>query len=88
MKEKISETELVIKLPIGDIVIEIEVDSLERPIGGSISSKLHEGDELYDACMDAIESLVLAHAMAEIDVTSSGYIEGLETAINSCANNY
>lgn len=86
--EYISETERRITLPVGSIVIDITVDRLERPIGGSITSKLKEGHKLYDACMDAIESMVLAHAMAEVKVESAGYIEGLETAIVACAGNY
>ena len=86
--EYISETERRITLPIGGIVIDITVDRVERPIGGSIRSNLKEGHKLYDACMDAIEAMVLAHAMAEVKVESDGYIEGLETAINACANNY
>lgn len=87
-----------IKIPTWGIVIDIELDEENRPIGGNITSDLHEDfedieepttEELqYDACIDAIESLVLAHAMAEIDVTTPQYIQGLETAINACANNY
>lgn len=82
-----------IKLPIGGIVVTIDYDSEDRPVSGNISTQLKvdiedEGDELYNAAMDAIESIVLAHAMAEIDIQSNGYIEGLETAITSCDNNF
>jgi hypothetical protein len=51
---------------------------------------LHEeGEEnkSYNAGVDAIEAMVLAHAMAEVDVQSPGYIEGLETAITAISNN-
>jgi hypothetical protein len=77
-----------IKLPCYGIVIEYENG------GGSITSELHdfdkddmERDELYDTAMDAVESMVLAHAIAGIDVSSPAYIEGIETAVESCANN-
>ena len=72
------------------IVITIDYDAEGRPIAGSIVSELQENeidDQVYNGAMDAIESMVLAHAMAEIDVTSNGYIEGLDTAVNACANN-
>ena len=65
--------------------------------GGSIESDLkvpEVGDEEdaesnhdYNVATDAIESLVLAHACAGIDVSSPDYLEGLETALEACANN-
>ena len=85
------ETKTIV-LPFG-IEIEIDFDEENRPISGNIiSSELKTEndfleDNLYNASMDGIESMVLAHAMAEIDVTTPNYIEGLETAIDSCANN-
>lgn len=84
----------VIKLPIGGIVVTINYDEENRPIAGTIvdtelrTEHNDEEDELYNASMEGITSMVLAHAMAEIDITSKGYIEGLETAINACANNF
>jgi len=84
----------VIKLPIGGIVVTIDYDDDNRPISGNITHTdlkdeyNEEEEELYNASMDGVLSLILAHAMAEIDITSKGYIEGLETAINACANNY
>ena len=47
-----------------------------------------EEDELYNAEMDGIESMILAHACAGIDISSPEYIEGIETAVNASANNY
>ena len=82
------------KLPVGGITVTIDYDGENRPISGSITDtdlKTEHGDEedeLYNAAMDAITSLVLAHAMAEIDVTSKGYIEGLETTISACADRF
>ncbi|CAM3843101.1 hypothetical protein VRRI112168_02830 [Vreelandella rituensis] len=58
----------------------------------AITSDLHEAhlpdaSEAYEAAMDAIESLVLAHHCAGIDVTDPAYLEGIETAVESLANN-
>lgn len=80
-----------IELPIGKIVITVDYDDLNRPISGNITHDL-KGDEEdedteFNAAMDGISSLVLAHAMAEIDVESKGYIEGLDTAISACESN-
>lgn len=67
--------------------------------GGSCSSTLHytednykEGFDTraewhrYEAAIDILESLVLAHAIEGIDVTSEQYRNGLKTAIEGMAN--
>lgn len=38
--------------------------------------------------IDAIESLILAHAVAGVDVTTPAYIEGIETAIDKIINQF
>tara|TARA_B100000446_G_scaffold184352_1_gene206210 strand:- start:77810 stop:78388 length:579 start_codon:yes stop_codon:yes gene_type:complete len=55
--------------------------------GGSITSTLKEGHPEYDAVIDGIESMILAHAIAGIDVNSPSYLEGIETAVLGAANN-
>jgi hypothetical protein len=45
-------------------------------------------DERYNAAIDAIESMTLAHACAGIDVTDPRYIKGLRTALRACADNF
>ena len=40
----------------------------------------------YHFYVNAIESLVLAHACAGIDIESPAYIEGIETAVEAVAN--
>jgi hypothetical protein len=40
----------------------------------------------FNMAMDGVESLVLAHACAGVDVEAEAYIEGLETALNACGN--
>jgi hypothetical protein len=54
---------------------------------GSVTSSLHSsdaGDDRFNAAINAVESMVLAHACAGIDVTDHGYVEGLRTCINTC----
>lgn len=57
--------------------------------GGSISSELHASPESDEQCAawDAIESLILAHACAGVDVTNPAYVEGVETAVLAVGNN-
>jgi hypothetical protein len=56
---------------------------------GTITSDLRAGrdhgssDGRLDAAIDALESLILAHACAGIDVQSPAYIEGVETAVEA-----
>lgn len=76
-----------IYLPVFKIVV-----STDNIGGGSIISGLKitpedESDEQYNAAMDAIESIILAHACAGIDISTPEYIEGIETAVLACANN-
>jgi hypothetical protein len=73
-----------IDLPVFGITL-----TLDSGGGGNIASFLHEDDAPggYNAAMDAIESLVLAHACAGIDVESPAYLEGIETAVQACASN-
>jgi len=64
-----------------------------------ISSDLHwiEGEEhpdgeigaaMVDAALNAVESLILAHYCAGVDVASPAYIEGIETTIQAIDNYY
>ena len=47
-----------------------------------------ESRRVFNAAIDAVESLILAHACAGIDIESPAYIEGIETAIDACAENF
>ena len=75
-------------LPCFGITVKVENDC------GSITSTdlktehNDEEDELYNAAMDGIESMILAHACAGIDINTPEYIEGIETAVQSCSNNF
>jgi hypothetical protein len=69
----------------------IEVQVNPETKSGGVSSTLLEDfndlDDNWNVVAHVLESLVLAHACAGIDVGSEEYQEGLETAIESCANN-
>lgn len=67
---------------------------------GTISSDLHEklsdgcmdGEEekqveKYNTCINTLESLVLSHAIAGVDVESFAYLEGVETSVGAILNN-
>jgi len=41
----------------------------------------------YHGGCDALESLILSHAIAGIDITSPAYIEGIESAVEALGNN-
>jgi len=67
--------------------------------GGSISSNLEEPCECnhedagccptcdYNTAMDGIESLILGHACAGVDIATPAYIEGIESAVQGAAAN-
>jgi len=65
-----------------------EITVVVQDGGGCVTSALHEvnAPSEYEAGIDAIESLILAHACAGVDVASGAYIEGVETAVNAVAN--
>jgi hypothetical protein len=82
-----------IKLGVHGIVVELwEIDG--DTFNGMISSSLSSPPEPeacipeWDAAMDAVESMVLGHACAGVDVESPAYIEGLETAIDAIMGNF
>ena len=37
--------------------------------------------------VDGIESMILAHAIAGVDIESPAYLEGIETAVEAVSNN-
>lgn len=77
-----------IKLPVYGITVNLGDHPGDG--AGSITSDLHEEGEAsrdYNLAMDGIESMILAHAVAGVDVESPAYLEGIETAVEACANN-
>lgn len=88
-----------INLPCFGIVVEVgdEYDHTGKKSGSIISDLFtsptdedeaeFQATERYNAAMDAIESIILAHACAGIDIESQAYLEGIKTAVEACANN-
>jgi hypothetical protein len=81
----------VIELPCYGITV-----TLGGAGGGSITHSIFDTEEpaadederLLEAAVDGITSLILAHAVAGIDVKSPAYIEGIETAVEAASNHY
>jgi len=77
-----------IEIPNTGIIV--AVDSVLK--AGTITSNLHSGDtpeyEEYNAAIDGLEALVLAHACSGIDVSAPAYVEGIITAIDAINNNF
>lgn len=84
----------IIELPIHNIKIVLGPPDPEQPgafQGGLINAALTAGcdpeeDAHFITAMDAIESVILGHACAGIDVCSPAYLKGIETALEAVAN--
>jgi hypothetical protein len=44
-----------------------------------------EQADRFNDMMDALESMILGHACAGVDIESPAYLEGIETSVNVCA---
>ena len=82
-----------IELGIHGIVVESDTDKLEKGSIVTISSDLHgdpeEGvDSLFDAAIDGLEALILAHACSGIDITTDDYKQGIKTALDAISDQY
>jgi len=92
-------TEKVYELPEFGIRVGLCLDADGKAHGGSIDSELVKPDmklafddpkdfEVYKAGMDAIESMILAHAMAGIVIDFPEYVEGVRTVIEAIENRH
>lgn len=54
--------------------------------GGSVKLPRALGNPYIDDALDALSSLILAHACAGVDVESEAYVEGVNTALDAIAN--
>lgn len=81
-----------LRLPCFGITIRLDrTDTTTTPGAGTITSELKGPDRtaaqrLFNAAIDGMESLILAHACAGVDVESPAYVEGVETAIEAIGN--
>lgn len=66
------------------------ISGLERDNEHSVYEHVEDeiAREKYNGALDAIESLILAHACSGIDVTTKAYIDGIKTTLESCCNNF
>ena len=67
--------------------IEVRVEGKSGTLVGSLKESQHS-NRLYNAAIDGLEALVLAHACAGKDVGSAKYQEGVESALDAIANHY
>lgn len=76
-----------IKLPCFGIVVQ-----LDGAGGGRIDSELHAdarpAEHKLAGALDGIESMILAHACAGIDIASPAYLQGIETAVEKAYNTW
>jgi len=80
-----------IQLPCYGITVTLARENgAEEPGSGSIVSDLREpetaANRRYNAAIDGLEALILAHACVGVDVESLAYLEGIETAVDAIAN--
>lgn len=80
---------------IQDPEIRIELDETATPVTGSITTMLHvsaddyddwkvrAGVLLYNSAIDSLESMVLEHALAGVNVESEEYIEGIRRTLKT-----
>ena len=76
-----------IKLPCYGIVVTFAAGE-----SGELRSDLYDTRDNFPtpitpAAIDGIESMILAHAIAGVDIESPAYIEGIETAVEAASNN-
>ena len=72
----------VIKLPIDNIVVTI--DDNHCYISSDLSDGTIGGD--YDVAAHIIESMILAHAAAGVDIESPEYVSGVKTVVEAAMN--
>jgi hypothetical protein len=83
-----------IRLPCYGLTIRLDRQNADQAPGcGMITSELKSPgrtitERLFNAAIDGLESVILAHACAGINVASPAYVEGIETAVDAIANHY
>jgi hypothetical protein len=71
-------------------VFGIEVTLVGDGSGKIVSDLRDESDcsnAAYSSAVDALESLILAHACAGVDIAAPAYLEGVEVAVEAIAAN-
>lgn len=86
-----------IELPIYGIVVTLSPDGKsgrieseldrDRPDDCDGGSEEDTSYDLFNGAMDGIESVILAHAVAGIDIQAPAYVKGIQTAVDACEAN-
>ena len=77
----------IIKLPVYGITLSLVPNAHAGDgVGGTITSDFHENPAEVNPALDAVESMILAHAVAGVDIESPAYLEGIETALDAIYN--
>lgn len=78
----------IISLPMcHNMIIHLEPNGMGSVISDLCRDPAYTANKRWGAAVDALESLVLAHACAGINVASPLYVDGLKTAIDAINNN-
>jgi hypothetical protein len=94
MRSRDKDNNIIITLPVFNIMIVLNDDVNQNSRVGSITSDIKEhedndaDEELYNAAIDGVTSIILGHAIAGVDVESDEYVEGIADAVHACANNF
>ena len=92
IKLKVGKTHFNLKLNAGGGSVESNLLDKNSPVEG-IQANLEVLEEFvqqhrYEACVDGVESLLLALACAGVDVESKQFKAGLESALDAIANKF
>jgi hypothetical protein len=83
-----------IRLPCFGLTVRIVRESTaETPGAGAITTDLKVSGKTsaqrpYNAAIDGLESLILAHACGGVDIETPAYLDGIETAVKAITNQY
>ena len=83
-----------IHLPCFGITVRLDrKNTAKTPGAGTIASNLNgpsstAAERRFNAAIDGLESLILAHACAGVNIESPAYIEGVETAVEAIVNHF
>lgn len=75
-----------INLPCYGVTIHLDEDSGCGTIASTLKDPNDTQHTQLSAAIDGLESLILGHACAGVDVESPAYIEGIETAVDAISN--
>ena len=78
----------MLKLGVFGIEINSSVVGGEATIYSQMKEDCKTENELFNSAIDGVESMILAHHSSGIDVSSSIYIEGIETAYEAICNKF